>query len=98
MGSVSATMPLEMVTGMVFSSIDKLTPARFKSAKKSSEAKEPVDSSSAVIDNMRFDGNIITRKTANNTLITIRKISFLRGIVVSRPDSAEYFSVSYPPA
>ncbi|MCE5210027.1 MAG: outer membrane protein transport protein [Deltaproteobacteria bacterium] len=56
MGSVSATMPLEMVTGMVFSSIDKLTPARFKSAKKSSEVKEPVDSSSAIIDNMRFDG------------------------------------------
>ncbi|MFA5323749.1 MAG: outer membrane protein transport protein [Smithella sp.] len=50
------TMPLEIVTGMLFSTIDMVTPARFKSAKKTAEIKGPVDSSSAIIDNMRFDG------------------------------------------
>jgi long-subunit fatty acid transport protein len=58
-GGLKATMPLDLVTGMVFSGIDMLMPSKWKSApkvSKAADAKETVDSSSAIVDNLRFDG------------------------------------------
>jgi hypothetical protein len=50
-----------MVTGLLYSSMDLLTPAKWRTPAKAkglkaADLKEPVDSSSKIIDNLRFDG------------------------------------------
>ena len=59
-GGLKATMPLEMMTGLLYSSLDLVTPSKWRSSAtakglKAAEVKQPVDSSSKVVDNLRFE-------------------------------------------
>ena len=60
MGAIKATMPLEVVTGLLYKSIDLLTPSKWhtapaKGSLKAAEIRKPVDSSSTIINNLRFE-------------------------------------------
>jgi len=57
-GALKATMPLDVVTGMIYSGLDRILPASWKTAPKSikpDERTQPVDSSSKIVDNLRYD-------------------------------------------
>lgn len=62
MAGLKATMPLDVVTGLLYSSLDAVTPSTWKTSSAKSkgvkpvEPSEPVDSSFQIIDNLRFEG------------------------------------------
>jgi len=60
MGAIKATMPLNVVTGLLYKGMDLLTPSKWRAAPakasgslKADEIKKPVDSSSTIINNLR---------------------------------------------
>lgn len=59
LGSVQATMPLEVITGLLLDGLDLLRPSKrhAKSDAKVVKLKGPVDSSAGIINNMRYKNN-----------------------------------------
>ncbi|MCX5848789.1 MAG: TonB-dependent receptor [Deltaproteobacteria bacterium] len=60
MGGLKATMPLDIITGMLYKGIDLVNPFKRSASKGSLKAagiEKPVDSSATIINNLRYEGN-----------------------------------------
>ena len=54
LGSLQATMPLEVITGLLSDGLDLLRPSKRHAKAEVVKLKGPVDSSAGIIDNMRY--------------------------------------------